>query len=337
MHVTTLRRIVLAAAAVCFLAPNPVLAATKIVVGYQQIVGPYIAAIADGRLDAQAKKAGYEIEWRQFQSAGDTSTALASGALVIGVIGSTGVAATATRGVDLEVFWILDNIGKSEALVARNGSGINGPNDLKGKNVGVPFVSTSHFHLLIALDKIWKIDPRGVNLLNMKPPQIVAAWQRGDIDAAYVWPPALSELLKNGKIIADSEAIGAASVPTFDALVVDRKWARTNPKLMAAFTGVLAQAYAEFNKKRSSWTADSPQVKGIVKMIGGDGPDTVEALKLLSFPDAEEQASAKWLGGGAVSALEESAKFLVEQKQIDSTLDSYKPFVTSEYARDASK
>jgi taurine transport system substrate-binding protein len=274
-----------------------------------------------------AKKAGYEIEWRQFTSAGDTSTALASGALAIGVIGSTGAAATATRGVDLEVFWILDNIGKSEALVVRNGSG----------NVGVPFVSTSHFHLLIALDKVWKIDPRSVNMLNLKPPQIVAAWQRGDIDAAYVWPPALSELLKNGKIIADSEQIGAASVPTFDALVANRKWAKENPKLMVAFTRVLAEAYAGFNREKSSWTADSPQVKGITKMIGGDGPDTVETLKLLSFPDAHEQASATWLAGGAVTALEESAKFLVMQKQIDKALDTYKPFVTNEYAEEAAK
>lgn len=337
MQFRTFKRVALMVAAGIAFASSSASAATKIVVGYQQIVGPYVAAIADGRFDAAAKKVGYEIEWRQFSSAGDTSTALASGALAIGVIGSTGAAATATRGVDLEVFWILDNIGKSEALVARNGSGINGPNDLKGKNVGVPFVSTSHFHLLIALDKIWKIDPRSVNLLNMKPPQIVAAWQRGDIDAAYVWPPALSELLKNGKVIADSEVIGAASVPTFDALVVDRKWAKSNPKLMAAFTAVLAQAYAEFNSNKASWTADSPQVKGIVKMIGGDGPDTVEALKLLSFPNADEQASAKWLGGGAINALQESAKFLVAQRQIDKALDSYGPFVTSEYAKDAEK
>jgi taurine transport system substrate-binding protein len=337
MHIDTFKRFILAVMAFGFLTSSPAFADSKIVVGYQQIVGPYIAAIADGRFDAEAKQLGYEIEWRQFNSAGDTSTALASGALAIGVIGSTGAAATATRGVDLEVFWILDNIGKSEALVVRNGSGIEKPEDLKGKNVGVPFVSTSHFHLLIALDKIWKIDPRNVNLLNMKPPQIVAAWQRGDIDAAYVWPPALSELLKTGKIIADSEMIGAASVPTYDSLVVDRKWAAENPKFMAAFTRVLAQAYADFNKNKSAWTADSPQVKGIVKMIGGDGPDTVEALKLLSFPGAEEQASATWLDGGAVKALEESAKFLVEQRQIDKALDNYGPFVTSGYAKDALK
>ncbi len=308
-----------------------------VVVGYQQIVGPFVTAIADGRFDKAAKEAGYTIDWRQFSSGGDISTALASGNVPIGVIGSTGTAAAATRGVDLELFWILDNIGKSEALAVRNGSGIEKPEDLKGKNVGVPFVSTSHFHLLVGLQQVWKVDPREVNILNMKPPQIIAAWQRGDIDAAYVWPPALTELLKTGKTIADSETIGAASVPTFDGLVADRKWAAANPKFMAAFTRVLAEAYADYNKNKASWTADSEQVKGIVKMIGGDGAGTVGALNLLSFPDAAEQASATWLGGGALKALSESARFLVAQKQIDKALDDYTPFVNASYASEAAK
>lgn len=312
-------------------------AETNLVVGYQQIAGPFVAAIADGRFDAAAKKAGYRISWRQFSSAGNITTALASGDVPIGVIGSTGVAAAATRGVDLQLFWILDNIGKSEALVARDGSGITKPQDIKGKKVAVPFVSTSHFHLLVGMRKLWNINPREVDILNLKPPQIVAAWQRGDIDAAYVWPPALSEILKSGKMLSDSEVIGAASVPTFDGLVVDKNWAERNPKLMEAFTSVLAEAYSDYNTGKATWTADSPQVQSIVKLIGGDGANTVEALQLLSFPIAEDQASDVWLGGGAIRALNESARFLVEQKQIDRSLDNYAPYVNSSFAKAAAK
>lgn len=319
------------------LASGAAYAQTSLVVGYQQIVGPFVAAIADGRFDAAAKEAGYTIDWRQFSSAGDITTALASGDVPIGVIGSTGTAAAATRGVELQLFWILDNIGKSEALVARDGSGIETPADLKGKKVAVPFVSTSHFHLLVGMNKVWNIDPREVEILNLKPPQIVAAWQRGDIDAAYVWPPALSEILKTGKVISDSEVIGAASVPTFDGLVVDTAWAAENPKLMEAFTRVLAESYADYNANKAAWTVDSPEVQGIVKLIGGDGPSTVEALELLSFPNADEQASDTWLGGGATLALTESAKFLVEQKQIGKSLDDYAPFVNASFAEAVAK
>jgi taurine transport system substrate-binding protein len=313
------------------------MAETTVVVGYQQIVGPFINAIADGSIDAAAEKAGYKIDWRQFSSGGDISTALASGNVPIGVIGSTGIAAATTRGVDMQLFWILDNIGKSEALVVRNGSGITSPADLVGKKVAVPFVSTSHFHLLVGMDQIWKIDPRAVDILNMKPPQILAAWQRGDIDAAYVWPPVLSELMKDGKVIADSEQIGAASVPTFDGLVVSTEFAKENPAFMQAFTAALAASYADYNANKASWTADSAQVANIAKTIGGDAAGAVEALGMLSFPDAREQVSEAWLGGGALKAITESAQFLVQQKQIDTALADYTPFVNASFAQAAEK
>lgn len=311
-------------------------AQTKVVVGYQQIVGPFVTAIADGSFDKAAAEAGYKIDWRQFSSAGDISSAFASRDVPVGILGSTGITAAVTRGVNMELFWILDNIGKSEALVARNGSGISKPEDLVGKKVGVPFVSTSHFHLLVAMSDIWKIDPSKVQILNMQPPQIVAAWQRGDIDAAYVWPPALTEIQKTGTTIADSAEIGEKSVPTFDGLVADKDWAAKNPKFMAAFTKVLAQSYADYNTDPSKFGPDSAGVKGIIKMIGGKPEDIVSALKLLIFPDAKEQASDKWLGGGknggAVRALTASAAFLKAQRQIDKPLDDYSPFVTAKYA-----
>ena len=307
--------------------------AEEVVVGYQQIVGPFLSAIADGRFDAALKDAGYEVEWRQFTSGGDISTALASGDVPVGVIGSTGIAAATTRGVDLQLFWILDDIGHSEQLVARDGTGIAKPADLVGKTVGVPFVSTSHFHLLVGLEKVWGIDPSEVNILNMQPPQIVAAWQRGDIDAAYVWPPALSELLKSGKPISDSAEIGAASVPTFDGLVVETSFAEDNPAFMAAFTKVLAEAYQDYATTGASWTAASPQVTGIVKMIGGTPEDALAALKLLGYPTLDEQTSEKWLGGGAnggaVKAIATSASFLKDQRQLDSLLDDYAPVVNA--------
>jgi len=333
-----LRRFTLAGLAAVLLTA-PVYAQTKVVVGYQLIVGPFVTAIADGSFDAALQEAGYQVDWRQFTSGGDISTALASGNVPIGIIGSTGITAAATRGVDLQLFWILDNIGKSEALVARNGSGIASTADLRGKRVATPFVSTAHFHLLVGLEQVWNIPPREVRILNMQPPQIVAAWQRGDIDAAYVWPPALTEIQKTGVTIADSEQIGERSVPTFDGIVADRAWAARNPRFMEAFTRVLAKAYADYRANSAQWTPASPQVQNIVRLIGGNPEDIVAALQLLVFPTAEEQASSTWLGGGkdsgAARAFTASAQFLHDQKQIDQMLADYSPHVTDQYAKAA--
>ena len=309
-----------------------------VTIGYQLIVGPFLTAIANGSFE---KATGYKIDWRQFSSAGDITSAFASGDVPIGILGSTGIAAATTRGVDLELFWILDNIGKSEALIARNGSGIKSPADLKGKKVAVPFVSTSHFHLLVALEQIWHIKPGDVQLLNMKPPQIVAAWARGDIDAAYVWPPALTEIEKTGTTIVTSEEVGKKSVPTFDGIVASKDWAAKNADFMAKFTQVLAQSYAAYRANGAKWTADSPEVKAMAKLVGGKAADDAEALKLLVFPTVQEQASPEWLGGGkdggALRALTKSAEFLKSQHQIDHVLPDYGTVVTAKYAQQAAK
>lgn len=310
----------------------------KVTIGYQTIVGPFPAAIADGSFE---KATGYKIDWRQFTSAGDISAAFASGDVPIGVLGSTGIAAATSNGVDVELFWVLDNIGKSEQLVARNGSGIKTPQDLIGKKVAVPFVSTSHFHLLVALEKIWHIPPSKVQILNMKPPEIVAAWSRGDIDAAYVWPPALTTILKNGTTIITSEEVGEKSVPTFDGIIASRSWAAKHPEFMVAFTKVLAKTYADYNANSAKWTATSPEVKAMAKLVGGEAADDADALKLLRYPAAQEQMSAEWLGGGksgkAVRALTQSADFLKSQHQINTILPDYSPYVTAKYAEEAAK
>jgi taurine transport system substrate-binding protein len=42
----------------------------------------------------------------------------------------------------------------------------------------VPFISTTHYSLLSAL-KHWGIKPGQVQIINLQPPAIIAAWQRG--------------------------------------------------------------------------------------------------------------------------------------------------------------
>jgi taurine transport system substrate-binding protein len=127
----------------------------------------------------------------------------------IGEVGSAGIAASVSRGEPLELFWILDDIGSAEALVAKNGSGINSVKDLKGKKIAMPFNSTTHFHTMVALQQAG-VNPADVQILNMRPPEVRAAWQRGDIQATFIWDPVLAEVKKDGKVILTS----ARSPPT---------------------------------------------------------------------------------------------------------------------------
>ena len=59
---------------------------------------------------------------------------------------------SAPLNIPYKVAFVLDVAGDNEALVARNGSGVDTIAELKGKRVGTPFASTAHYSLLAALD-----------------------------------------------------------------------------------------------------------------------------------------------------------------------------------------
>ena len=309
----------------------------EVTIAYQQIVDPWIVAIADGSIE---KATGYKINWRQFESGAKVATAMASGDVKVGVIGSSPLAAAVSQGVDLQLFWILDGINEAEALVVRNGANITKPADLKGKTVGVPFVSTTHYHMMFALQH-FGVDPSSLKILNMQPNQIVAAWERGDIDAAYVWNPALAELKKSGKVLITSGQLSKLGKPTFDGIAVDRKWGEDHKDFMAKFVKAIADADEQYRKNPSAWNAKSPQAAAIAKMIGGTAADVPEALSLYAYPTLAEQASPQWLGGGnssrAAFALKDTSAFLKDQKQISAVQPDYAKFVTPAYVDAAMK
>jgi taurine transport system substrate-binding protein len=309
----------------------------EVTIAYQQIAGPLVVAIANGSVE---KATGYKVNWRQFESGAKVATAMASGDVQIGVIGSSPLAAAVSRGVDLQLFWILDDINQAEAMVVRNGSGINKPQDLKGKKLGVPFVSTTHFHTMFALE-LWGVKPSELQILNMQPNQIAAAWERGDIDAAYVWDPVLARIKQNGKVLVTSGELSKKGKATFDGIAVSRDWAEHNADFMAKFVKVVANTDAAYRNNPQNWNANSAQAKLISSKIGGEPKDAAEAIKLYAYPTAEQQASLAWLGGGqnggAAKALKSTAEFLKAQKRIDAMAPDYSKFVTPKYIESALK
>ena len=319
-------------AAAALMACGASFAQTKeVTIAHQDMLDPYRIMMESGALE---KATGYKIHWRMFGGGGDVIRAMASGDVQIGEAGSSPIAAAASQGQDIRLFWILDDIGDAEALVARDGSGIKSVKDLKGKRVATPFVSTSHYQLMVDM-KLEGVDPKTVDVMNMRPPEIAAAWERGDIDAAFIWDPVLSRIKSNGKILATSATIGAKGYPTFDGMVVNAEWAAKNEAFMVAFVKVLAKADAEYRDNKAKWTADSPQVKAVAKWTKADPKDVPAAMALYRFPTMQEQLSPKWLGGGAAKALASTSEFLKEQGRVQEVKPSYGAFVTSVYVQKA--
>lgn len=315
----------------------PARAADKeVVIAYQDMVVPWRYAQATGEVE---KATGYKVTFRKLGSGADVIRALASGSVQVGEAGSAPVAAGLSQGVDLSLFWILDNINDAEALVARDGSGVTSVAGLKGHKLGVPFVSTSHFHALVALQQAG-VDPNQVKIVNLRPPEVAAAWARGDIDATYIWDPVLAKLKQNGKVLITSGQLAKASgKATFDGFVATRAFARDNPGFLMRFVKVLAAADADYRAHPAAWGKGSAQAAAVAKESGANPDEVPASLALYAFPSPAEQASATWLGGGAQSgaakSLAATAAFLKAQGTIQTVLPDYSVGVDPQFVKAA--
>jgi taurine transport system substrate-binding protein len=327
------------AALLCLGAPLAARAADKeVVIAYQDMLVPWRYA---QQVNELAKATGYTVTYRKFGGGGDVIRAMASGAVQVGEAGSSPVAAGLSQGLPIQVFWILDNINDAEALVARNGTGVTSVPQLKGHRIGVPFVSTSHFDTLLALHQAGLSDS-DVKVLNLRPAEIAAAWERGDIDAAFVWNPVLDTIKKNGQVLTSSGKIAAATgQATFDAFVTDADWARKNPAFLQAFVKILARGDADYRAHPAAWNGSTAKGQAVAAISGGKPEEVAESLALYQFPTVQEQVSERWLGGGQASGVSKSlratAEFLRTQNTIQTVLPDYSIGVNPSFAQAALK
>ncbi len=301
--------------------------ADKIIIGHFGTPMPFHVAVVSKQFE---KATGWEIEWRKFGAGTEVIAAMASGDLKISELGSSPLAIGATQGVDFQLFAVSNVIGAAEALIVRNGTGIEKVEDLKGKKVGVPLGSTAHYSLMGAL-KHAGLSSADVEVLGMKPDQITAAWEQGQIDATFVWEPAKGASLKSGKqSLHAGEVPGAAS---YDGWVVDRAFAEKNPEFLVAFLKTLEEANKAYRDNPAAWTAESEPVKAIAASTGAPAAEIPAGLEGYGFPTLAEMASEEWLGGGSATNMAETARFLKDAKRIDSALDDYTPFVNPSFLK----
>jgi taurine transport system substrate-binding protein len=331
MNISKRQLLVVAAAALAVNTAVYAQAKKEVTFAHQDMMVPLRTVMESGELE---KVTGYKINWRMFGGGGDVVKAMASGDVQIGEAGSSPIVAATSQGQDIKLFWILDDIAEAEALIVRNGSGINSVKDLKGKKVATPFVSTAHYQLM-AIMKVNGVDAKGVNVMNLRPPEIAAAWERGDIDAAFIWDPVLGKIKSNGKVIESSRTIGANGFPTFDGLVVNAKWAAENEAFMVQLVKVLAKADENYRTNKAKWTADSAEAKAVAKWTKADVKEVPDTMALYTFPTMEEQLGPKWLGGAAAKTMTSTAEFLKEQGRIQEIKPSYSSFITDTYIRKA--
>jgi taurine transport system substrate-binding protein len=284
----------------------------QVTIGYQVIPN---AEIVGKQLGWFEKAMGVKISWKQFDSGRDVNTAMAAGSIDLGLVGTSPAAAGVSRGIPYEIVWIHDLEGENESLVVKKGKSIKSVADLVGKKVATPFGSTTHYSLLGAF-KAAKVDPAKVKVLDMQPPDMLAAWQRGDIDAGYVWEPTLKKMVDaGGEVILTSREMAQKGYLTGDVAVVRKAFADKHPDLVVRYLQTQVKGVDLWLKSPKEAAA------AVAKSFNIPADEAEREMKTLVWVTGADQLTDAYLGTSAkrgkfARVLKETADFLVEQKTI---------------------
>jgi len=288
---------------------------------------PWILGKAD---DAFQKALGVPVKWLNFASGPDALKAVAAGEIDIARAGSVPVTAALTRKLPIEVIAVSGVIDSSERLIARRE--IASIKALEGRSVTFPAASTAHYALLAAF-KVHGVDASKVKQIPLRPSDEVAAWKRGDVDAAYVWGPFSNEmeadggheLLKSGQLQKDGYYL-------FNVYVVSKKFAEAYPDTVSAFLSVFRETVNRYKANPD----DAAAV--IAKELGQDAQAARQTLAGLVFPDIKEQLEDKWLGekgkeSGISKSFKDTALFLASLGELrrQDIPDSFASFINTLY------
>ncbi|PSL51917.1 taurine transport system substrate-binding protein [Saccharothrix carnea] len=263
----------------------------------------------------------HTVKWTAFDSGASINTAFLGGSIDLAVIGSSPTAAglCPPLSIPYQVIELLNVIGDSEALVVRKATGITKITELVGRKVAAPFSSTAHYSLLAALE-LAGVDAGQVTLVDLEPQNIQAAWQRGDIDAAYVWTPVLSVLQQDGVTLTDSAKLAAEGKPTLTFTVAGRDFAAANPDVIEAWLAATDDALKLIGTDPGTVAA------AVSRQIGISTDDALSQLKQNIYLDHAEQRGPDYFGtpdqpGELAERLHDTAQFLRQQKKVDQVPD----------------
>ena len=285
----------------------------KITIGYLNLVNAQLVA---KNLKLHEQELKIPVQWLKFGGGGDVNRAVAAHQLDFGGVGNPPATIGVTRGLSYEGILVLNMLGRVEALSVRTSKNIESLKDLKGKVVGVPFGTTTHYLLLTSLRQEG-IDPNTVKILDLTPSDAAVAWIRGDIDAAWIWEPNLDKTVKaGGRILLDSGTMAARGYPTWDIAVVMKDFAAKYPDVVAKFVKSECAAI-DFWLKNPDRTA-----KIIADELSLPFEDAERMMKGTRMVPCAEQITAEYMGASGqpqskfVDTLVSTASFLVEQKRL---------------------
>src|SRR6056297_3337209 len=267
-------------------------------------------SMVEGYFEEYLGEGEIELNYTVFDSGAEANRALASGSIDFATMGNVNAVTSLARDLGVEMIWIHEVLGEIEALAVKNDSGINKIEDLAGERVAVPFASTCHYVLLNALKNAGIEDQ--VQLLDMKTTEIVAAWERGDVKAAYLWQPTLGKVLETGKVLVSSKEMAEKGYITANVELVRKEFSDKYPELVTSFITMLSKAaniYREDPEKAANIVSQKLEITAdeALKQMQGSTWHTREELISQDFFGTTEGP------GNFAKVMKETSDFLKDQ------------------------
>lgn len=263
---------------------------------------------------------GIKVNAVAYTAGTEINNAMVSGSIDMASFGLSPVVLGIVRGIPYKVVYVpYIQGGNIEALVAKKELGAENLSDLRGKTIGAPFGTTSHYALLNAL-KLESLSLEEVTILDMGGQDIVAAWKRGDIDAAYIWSPALNECQKDGIILVNDGMLAEQGLMIPEIAVANTSFSEKYPTLVSQYVRALMDVYELVENDPDQAVKDVSDWEGI----------SLENAKVQVLDNiwisGEEQLLPKYLGnkvqkGALAKILKEAADFHLEQGDIRQSPD----------------
>ena len=153
------------------------------------------------------------IEWQHFNAGPSAIEALLAGALDMSYVGPSPAINVFVRSQGDAIRVVAGAASGGALLVVHNGAGIEKPEDFRGKKVAAPELGNTQDVALRHWLKTYGLTPKAqggdVDVLSIKNADILALFQRGSLDAAWVPEPWATRLVLegNGKIFLEETSL----------------------------------------------------------------------------------------------------------------------------------
>ncbi len=215
-------------------------------------------AIAQGLF----KKSGLDVQLVTFTTGPAQTAALKSGVVDLAWGAATTFYAIRSSGAPVQWVATIGDFNGNDALVGFPQRGIRTAADLKGKKVALPFYTVVHAPFLAWLDANG-VKESDVELVNLAPPQAVAALNNHTVDAMYAWPPFTTEIESRGGAVLTSPKDAPGGGWSWDGFAANQNWAEGHEAALARFLTVLDQARSTIPANRDAIIRTAVQVTGM--------------------------------------------------------------------------